>query len=67
MDEETVVLKQEEMPGSRFVHNLIGEMLDNIEKRPVIGVAVTKLDRDLISYKMDKIFMPVMELKIRTK
>lgn len=67
MDEETVLLKQEEVPGGKFVHNLISETLDNIEKRPVIGAAVNKLDRDLVSYKMDKIFVPTMELKIRVK
>ncbi|MBQ8814129.1 MAG: serine hydrolase [Lachnospiraceae bacterium] len=67
MDKDTVLLKQEEMPGGGFLHNLIGEMLESFEKRPVIGAAVNKLDHDLIDYKIDKIFVPMMELNIQEK
>lgn len=63
MDKETVLLKQEEMPGAGFAHCLLGILLENVERRKVIGAAVNKLDRDLIDYKMDKIFAPELELK----
>lgn len=67
MDEKTAILKQEEMPGGGFLHKLLGDTLDSIEKRPVIGAAVTKLDRDLVDYKIDKIFTPLIEMKIKLR
>ena len=67
MDESRALLKQEEMPGGGFLHKLLGDILDSFEKRPVIGTAVTKLDRDLVDYKIDKIFAPVIEMDIRPR
>ncbi|MBQ1208715.1 MAG: hypothetical protein IIX65_09310, partial [Lachnospiraceae bacterium] len=67
MDENRALLKQEEMPGGGFLHKLLGDILDSFEKRPVIGTAVTKLDRDLVDYKIDKIFAPVIEMDIRPR
>lgn len=67
MDETSALLRQEELPGDGFVHELIGAAVRLLERRPVIGVAMNKVDPDLVDYKIDKIFVPEIELKVSEK
>lgn len=67
LDEQIVLLRQVELPGDGFVHQLTKAALEMIERRPVIGAAVNKLDRDLVDYKIDKVFSPEVELTISRK
>ncbi len=67
LDEETVLLKEEEQPGIGFIRQGVADVMGNVEKRPVIGAAVSKLDRDMLNYRIDRIFAPVLSLKIGIK
>jgi len=64
LDEETVLLKQEELPGDGFVHQLLRAAIGLIERRPVIGAAINKMDQDLVDYKIDKLFVPEIKMTV---
>lgn len=56
-------LTQEEQPGEEFVDRMLRSLLSGLEKQPLVGGAVQKIDPDYLYYKTERLFSPRLVLK----
>lgn len=60
---DAVILEQSETPGEDFVKSLIDTAKAELEKQPLVGNAVQKLDPDYMYYKIERLFSPRVKLE----
>ena len=58
-----VVLKQSERPGEPFLRQLLSEIKQKLDSKPLIGSAVEKLDDGYALYKISALLSPNVQLQ----
>ena len=52
-----------ETPGTEFVMRGIWDLAATVMDKPIIGSTLSKVDKDFVNYKIEKLFRPQVELK----
>jgi CubicO group peptidase (beta-lactamase class C family) len=52
-----------ETPGTAFVLRGIWDLASTVKDKPIIGSTISKVDRDFINYKIEKLFQPRLALE----
>lgn len=58
----TALLRQEEIPGERFIYENVLAEKQEIAAQPVIGAALEKIDNDYLEYKVRRAMAPELHL-----
>ena len=58
----TMLLRQEETPGARFIYENVLAEKQEIAAQPVIGPALEKIDNDYLEYKVRRAMAPELHL-----
>ena len=63
IQKEFITMECLETPGTAFVMRGIWELATTISTKPIIGSTLSKVDKDFINYKIEKLFQPRIELE----
>ncbi len=63
MDRARFLLLCLETPGTEFVMTGLQELAASMKDKPIIGSTLSKVDRDFVNYKIEKLFQPRLELQ----
>ena len=58
-----IIMECLETPGTEFVMRGIWDLAATVMDKPIIGSTLSKVDKDFVNYKIEKLFRPQVELK----
>ena len=58
LDGDGMELRADEKPGKAFLLRFAETMTGSIRAKPLVGTALSRIDPDLLGYKLDTVFMP---------
>ena len=63
MEKGRITMACLETPGTEFVMRGIWDLAATVMDKPIIGSTLSKVDKDFVNYKIEKLFQPRVELK----